>query len=456
MDETPTAIVPVNEPVEEQAIFTGLSLRAVNESQAAILNEPAKPEEVEVRPDGQIYFPEMKYRIRLNRAFGMAGWGLRPLGDPVIRDGLVMQTWALYASGRFISCATGECQMVEENANMTYGDVLEGAKSVALRRLCKDLGIVSELWDRSFVEKFLEQYCVKVWVKGKNKPQWRKLSYKPFYNETTIAPDSPNKDKYVKTEAAGLASRIIAEEYDQNYKDVAVEQKKSVVTQPQTDAKVTATNESPTLEYVEGVLTYRDTPEGREVQIASKWGYNVVDAKTKAKTWVAFIAQNQVSKEMADSICKLFLDKKGSPNHFEADAHAKKHFKGVTSVKLCDYEQAAAIYRWKKDSVPDPRWYSDKITEAQKPPPAQVSKSVEERLTATGLTGHADALMVKWAKDFNLPQPYTQNRAVLSILEDVLGAIEQKIYDPAKDEDKQQLTQLFSDAWKQAEANAQY
>lgn len=448
MDDT-KAIVPVAEPVEEQAIFIGLSLQAVTEAQAAILNEPARPEEVEVRPDGQIYFPEMKYRIRLNRAFGMAGWGLRPLGDPVIRDGLVMQTWALYAGGRFISCATGECQMVEENAQMTYGDVLEGAKSVALRRVCKDLGIVSELWDRTFVEKFLEQHCVKVWVQGKNKPQWRKLNYKPFYKETVITPDSPNKDKYVKTEAAGLASRIIAEEYDQSYKDGEAKQKPTpspTTTAPSTEQAIP--------EYTEGVLIYRDTPNGREVQIAGKWGYHVVDPKTKAKTWVAFVAQNQISKEIVDSIYKLFPDKGGKPNEHEANNHVKKHYIGVVGVKLLDYEQVAAIYRWKKDGVPDPRWYGDKIAEGQKPALAQSSRSIEERLAATGLTGNANALVVQWARDFKLPQPYTLNAQVLAILEDVIVAVEKKVFDPTNADDRKELTAMFSEAWEQADANA--
>ena len=443
------ALVTVSEPAEEQAIFTGLSLQAVTDAQAAILNEPAKPEEVEVRPDGQIYFPEMKYRIRLNRAFGMAGWGLRPLATPVVRDGLVMQTWALYVGGRFISCATGECQMVEENAQMTYGDVLEGAKSVALRRLCKDLGIVSELWDKTFVEKFLEQYCVKVWVVGKNKPQWRKLDYKPFYKEGLIANDSPNKDKYAKSGAAGLASRIIAEEHAQSYKDDG-EQKQKVA--PVT-APPPSTSEVAPHEYTEGTLIYRDTPNGREVQIAGKWGYDVIDAKTKAKIrWVAFVAQNQISQDIADSLYKLFPDKNGNPNKHEADNHAKKHFKGVVGVKLLDYEQAAAVYEWKKNGRPDSRWYGDKISEAQKPPAVKVAESIEARLLATGLTGNAKSLMVQWAKDFKLPQPYTLNAKVVAILEDVVKAVEHGIYDPNKEDDRQVLTQTFSEAWTQANA----
>ena len=208
-------------------------------------------------------------------------------------------------------------------------------------------------------------------------------------------------------------------------------------------------------EYTEGVLTYRDTPNGREVQIAGKWGYHVVNTKTKEKTWVAYIAQNQISQDIADSLYKLFPDKNSNPNKHEADNHAKKNFKGVMGIKLLDYEQAAAVYEWKKNGRPDPRWYGDKIATTQNPPVAKVAESIEARLAATGLTGSSQSLMVQWAKDFKLPQPYTQNAQVLSILEDVVKAVEQGLYDPNKEDDRQVLTQTFLEAWTQAQANAQ-
>jgi len=45
---------------------------------------------------------------------------------------------------------------------MTYATALEAAKSNALMRCCKDLGIASELWDPSFVAQWRQKYCVKV------------------------------------------------------------------------------------------------------------------------------------------------------------------------------------------------------------------------------------------------------------------------------------------------------
>ena len=38
-----------------------------------------KDEEIEIRPDGNLYFPEVKYRRVLIDAFGAGGWALVPV-----------------------------------------------------------------------------------------------------------------------------------------------------------------------------------------------------------------------------------------------------------------------------------------------------------------------------------------------------------------------------------------
>jgi hypothetical protein len=117
--------------------------------------------------------------------------------------GICYAEFALYAEGRFVSMATGEMRLHDNNDNMSKGDVLEGVKSNALTRCCKDLGIAAELWDRSFADAWREANCVKVWVErrdGKAKPQWRKVDAPFIYGETGICSDSPNRDKYVQPE----------------------------------------------------------------------------------------------------------------------------------------------------------------------------------------------------------------------------------------------------------------
>jgi hypothetical protein len=49
---------------------------------------------------------------------------------------------------------------------------LEGAKSNALMRCCKDLGIASELWDPNYIIEWSKKHAVKVWCEhqvNKNK-----------------------------------------------------------------------------------------------------------------------------------------------------------------------------------------------------------------------------------------------------------------------------------------------
>jgi len=46
-----------------------------------ILLAPVKEEDIEIKPDGLIYLPEIKYRRILNQAFGPGGWAIMPRGE---------------------------------------------------------------------------------------------------------------------------------------------------------------------------------------------------------------------------------------------------------------------------------------------------------------------------------------------------------------------------------------
>ena len=61
---------------------------------------PLEVSEIEVKPDGIIYLPEIKYRRRLNAAFGPMGWGMIPRGEPVVGSNIVTREYALIVSGR--------------------------------------------------------------------------------------------------------------------------------------------------------------------------------------------------------------------------------------------------------------------------------------------------------------------------------------------------------------------
>ena len=60
---------------------------------------------------------------------------------------LLAREYALYCYGRFVSQAVGEHLMTGYYDNSGYGTAVESARSNALMRCCKDLGVASELWD---------------------------------------------------------------------------------------------------------------------------------------------------------------------------------------------------------------------------------------------------------------------------------------------------------------------
>ena len=83
--------------------FHGLSVEPFSKDAADILLAPIAPTDIEVKPDGIVYLPEIKYRRILNRAFGPGGWGLAPRGETIVTDKAVTREYALLAHGRQVS-----------------------------------------------------------------------------------------------------------------------------------------------------------------------------------------------------------------------------------------------------------------------------------------------------------------------------------------------------------------
>ena len=166
--DTPPALpapVPVAAPEPKAPVMTQADYLAMAQSfgniettpeQQGILFAIVGDEDVEIRPDGLIYLPWTGYVRRLRGAFGTS-WGLLPQGKPAMRDGFVMWGFFLCVKGKMASYAVGEC---EQTSRMTYGDCLEGAKSNALMRCCKNIGISLELWEPSFIRRWVEKYAV--------------------------------------------------------------------------------------------------------------------------------------------------------------------------------------------------------------------------------------------------------------------------------------------------------
>jgi hypothetical protein len=85
-----------------------------------------------------------------------------PKGQHIIDGAYVTQEHALFCHGQFVSQgkniffkskAWGEQTFDEEKlSHKSLSTALEGAKSNALMRCCKDIGIASELWDPIYIE----------------------------------------------------------------------------------------------------------------------------------------------------------------------------------------------------------------------------------------------------------------------------------------------------------------
>lgn len=120
--------------------------------------------EIEVKPDGILYMPEIRYRRRLNQAFGPGGWGMAPRGESHITDKQVSREWGLICLGRLVSVTRGESDYFDKNG---INKAHESAKSNALMRCCKDLGIAAELWDPTFIRKYKAAHVVGVFAQNK-------------------------------------------------------------------------------------------------------------------------------------------------------------------------------------------------------------------------------------------------------------------------------------------------
>ena len=88
--------------VDWTSSFHGLSVEPFSKEAADILLKPLNPEDVEIKPDGIIYLPEIKYRRILNQAFGPGGWGLAPRGESIVTGKAVTREYALLAHGRYV------------------------------------------------------------------------------------------------------------------------------------------------------------------------------------------------------------------------------------------------------------------------------------------------------------------------------------------------------------------
>ncbi|KAL0487873.1 mitochondrial genome maintenance protein [Acrasis kona] len=162
-----------------QNSFANISAKPFRKEVADILMAPLEEGDIEIKPDNILYLPEIKYRRILNKAFGPGGWALMPRGphssQAADNSNILTQEFALFCQGQFVSQAHGE-QTIGIGIK-SLATALEGVKSNALMRCCKDIGIASELWDPQFIMDWKKKYSIGVWCEN-NKTGHKKILYR--------------------------------------------------------------------------------------------------------------------------------------------------------------------------------------------------------------------------------------------------------------------------------------
>lgn len=159
--------------LEISKLVPGAGQIELTEKQIGILYAPIDDEAVEIRPDGLVYLPWMEYVTRLRQAFGL-NWAIIPKGEPGLGPSKSSILWGFYLviQGKLAGYAIGEQAYSSSNATMNWSDAVEGAKSNALMRLCKGIGISLDLWKPSFIRAWKAKYAEEYINSGKKK--WRK------------------------------------------------------------------------------------------------------------------------------------------------------------------------------------------------------------------------------------------------------------------------------------------
>ncbi|KAH9077073.1 mitochondrial genome maintenance protein [Lactarius deliciosus] len=163
---------PPGDSTDWSRSYHGLSTQPFPPEATNILQAEIEPLDIEIKPDGMIYLPEIKYRRILNRAFGPGGWGLAPRSETNVGPKIVSREYALVCLGRLVAIARGEQEYFDQSGIPT---ATEACKSNALMRCCKDLGIASELWDPRFIREFKKAHGVEVYAEHLPTKRKRKL-----------------------------------------------------------------------------------------------------------------------------------------------------------------------------------------------------------------------------------------------------------------------------------------
>lgn len=117
-----------------------------------------------------IYLEHAYIRDRLNEVFGIGQWSIIPRNRwnedftiPATRDREAQQASRIYVEamlvvrGCFVAEAVGDMVYYPKNQSQNYGDAVEGAKTAALRRCTKEMGIGLQAYKKDWCAGWWER-----------------------------------------------------------------------------------------------------------------------------------------------------------------------------------------------------------------------------------------------------------------------------------------------------------
>lgn len=171
--------------LDNQNTVGALGTLLTSAEEAARLMAEFTDEEWDILPTGEVYVNHMRYRTRLSEVFGPGGWTMRPV-TAIVHDenGHAHQRWEMWVRGAWFATAVGSARYGGgDNDRWEYADMAESIKSNALTRMCKDIPMGADLYDRERSNAWKQRHAIQVDVRqksGQPRSQWRRRSRDPF------------------------------------------------------------------------------------------------------------------------------------------------------------------------------------------------------------------------------------------------------------------------------------
>lgn len=164
-----------------------------------------------------IYIEHPFLRDRLNQVIGPGQWALIPRSrwaenftlpakkDRPETEGIRIYVEAmLVVRGAFVSEAVGDMEYYPKNYGQNYGDAVEGAKTAALRRCCKEFGIGLQAWKKDWQDGW--------WARNRGKYSQNAPGRAGYQGATSTRTSAPKQQAAPKAQEAAPKTPAIANE----------------------------------------------------------------------------------------------------------------------------------------------------------------------------------------------------------------------------------------------------